>query len=132
MILDGFSLTLYKLPIQISILLSKGIFVIKEPTSRLFMRQLEECLWLIISLERWIEWMKLYLFDVKIGSKIFATLCRRVLIVYKIQWECLILFLVLLCISPSLCNMLGLGPTGSSSYCFFLWPHLSILCFIFE
>lgn len=92
------------------------------------MRKLEQCL--RISLERWAEWMKLYLFDIKIGSKIFATSWVRILIVSIIQLEVLSLLLVFLCILPSLCKIFDLGPAGSDMYILITRLFDILFCFL--
>ena len=73
--LGGFSLSLYELSIQISMVSSKGILVNKESTSRLAMCNLESC-WQIYS-AKWNESMtvnSLAVEGVKNFSKNFANL----------------------------------------------------------
>ena len=73
--LGGFSLSLYKLSTQISLLSFRGIFVNKESTSRLVMCKSESC-WQISS-AKWNESMTVYWLaveGVKNFSKNFANL----------------------------------------------------------
>ena len=61
--LAGFSLSLYKLPTQISVVSSKEIFANKESTSRLAMCKLESCRHFFFA--KWNESMAVYSLAVK-------------------------------------------------------------------
>ena len=74
--------------------------------------------------------MKLYLFDIKTGSKTFATSLVRILIVYIIQWEALSLFLVLLYILHNLCKIFDLVPAGSYMYILITRLFDILFCFL--
>ena len=109
----GFSLSLYKLSIQILIVSSMEVFVNKESTPRLAMYQLWSC-WQISSV-KWNELITVYSLavdGVKNFSKNFANLLAGVPITERIGWEDGSPLQVFLGILPNPYKMPGLEPTG--------------------